>query len=157
MASSWGEIVNILRKREIDLAIAESCTGGFISSCITDVPGSSDVFMGGFVTYSNEMKMTILGVSEETLKDHGAVSEECAMEMVEGLERRLESGLSLSVTGIAGPSGGTEEKPVGTVFIGTRRRGSATVVREYHLEGLSRLEFKEKVSSISMKLLLERL
>ena len=106
-----------LRERKLTIGIAESCTGGLISHRITSVPGSSDYYMGSVISYSNEVKMRILGVKESTLDDFGAVSSECAQEMAEGVRRLLGTDIGLSVTGIAGPGGATPDKPVGLVYI----------------------------------------
>lgn len=110
-------LVRLLTESKRTLALAESCTGGFIANRITDVPGASVVFRAGFVTYSNEAKQTALGVKPETLATHGAVSEATAREMAEGARRGTGADFGLAVTGIAGPTGATEGKPVGTVFI----------------------------------------
>lgn len=107
-----------LQEKGLTLATAESCTGGRIGDRITDTAGSSDYFLGGVVAYSNEAKMGLLGVSSETLMAHGAVSHATALEMARGVKERFGAGLGLSVTGIAGPGGGSQEKPVGTVHIG---------------------------------------
>ena len=107
------------------MALAESCTGGYIGHRITRVPGSSAYFKTSAVTYSNESKSRFLGVQGATLKQHGAVSRETALAMAEGVRRQAEADIGLSVTGIAGPAGGTADKPVGTVWIGLARdRGS---------------------------------
>ncbi|HHD15137.1 MAG TPA: nicotinamide-nucleotide amidohydrolase family protein [Euryarchaeota archaeon] len=135
------------------MACAESCTGGFISSAITDVSGASSCFMGSVIAYSNDVKKDILGVANETIDAHGAVSMECAREMVEGVERLFGSDLSLSVTGIAGPEGGTDAKPVGTVFIGVKERGSPPHVEGFLLGGLSRKGFKKEVSDRALGML----
>jgi PncC family amidohydrolase len=107
-----------LRRRKLTLATAESCTAGLIAHRITNVPGSSDYFLGGIVAYANKTKLRLLDVSQEVLDRDGAVSEETAREMAQGARRALEADVGLSVTGIAGPGGGTEEKPVGLTFVG---------------------------------------
>jgi nicotinamide-nucleotide amidase len=110
-------IVRLLTERKATLALAESCTGGCIANRITNVPGASAVLLAGLVTYSNAAKQKFLGVLAETLDQHGAVSKAVASEMVEGARERTQVDYALSVTGIAGPSGGTPEKPVGTVHV----------------------------------------
>jgi len=111
-------VVRLLTERKLTLALAESCTGGAIANRITNVPGASAVFLAGIVSYSNEAKQKFLGVRAETLAEHGAVSEAVVREMAEGVRQQTGADFALSVTGIAGPGGGTPEKPVGTVFIG---------------------------------------
>ena len=111
------------------LATAESCTGGLISAEITSVSGSSDVFGFGVCTYANEAKMKLLGVKEETLASVGAVSEETAVQMAEGARKLAGADIAVSVTGIAGPTGGTSEKPVGTVYIGFSSEARTYAVR----------------------------
>lgn len=111
------DMIDLLRSKGLTLSLAESCTGGLIGATITDMPGASDVFMGSAVTYSNESKMSILGVSERALAEHGAVSEETAVEMAEGSLKAYGSDVALSVTGIAGPGGATDTKPVGLVYM----------------------------------------
>jgi nicotinamide-nucleotide amidase len=110
-------ILALLRERGLTLATAESCTGGLVSVRLTDVPGSSDVFVGGIVAYSNDVKAVQLGVPEDVLREHGAVSAETAAAMARGARERLDADVAVSVTGVAGPDGGTEEKPVGLVFL----------------------------------------
>ena len=112
------EIYNSAKQRNIKISCAESCTGGLIGATLTEFPGISEVFNGSAVTYSNESKKNILGVKSETLEKFGAVSEQCALEMAEGSLRIYNSDIAVSVTGIAGPDGGTELKPVGTVCFG---------------------------------------
>ncbi len=124
-----------LRELGWQLALAESCTGGGIAQTITDVPGSSAWFDRGFVTYSNAAKVEMLGVQQITLDNHGAVSQPTALEMAGGALNRSAAQLALAVTGIAGPDGGTPEKPVGTVFIGWQRRGQAAECVEMHFAG----------------------
>lgn len=119
------------RYRGVKVACAESCTGGLIGAALTDIAGSSDVFAGSAVTYSNEAKRNILGVRDETLREHGAVSEECACEMAGGALRIYGADYAVSVTGIAGPDGGSEGKPVGTVWFGfASDRGTRAVMRK---------------------------
>jgi nicotinamide-nucleotide amidase len=110
-------VLALLRERGLTLATAESCTGGLVSVRLTDVPGSSDVFVGGLVAYSNDVKAAQLGVPEDVLREHGAVSAETAAAMARGARERLGAAVAVSVTGVAGPDGGTEEKPVGLVFL----------------------------------------
>lgn len=110
-------IVESLKRQNKTLALAESCTGGAISNRITDVPGASEVFLGGIVSYSNSAKQKFLGVNPESLAAHGAVSDVVAREMAQGARERFGADFALAVTGIAGPGGGSAEKPVGTVFI----------------------------------------
>ena len=105
------------------LAVAESCTGGMLGHLITNVPGSSSYFKGGVIAYANEIKMGILGVTTETLDSYGAVSEQTVLEMAKGVRDVFRADIGISVSGIAGPDGGTEEKPVGTVWIGLSTSG----------------------------------
>ena len=118
-----------LERRQCRLAVAESCTGGLVGQRLTAVPGSSRVFVGGVVAYANEVKLDLLGVSADALAAHGAVSEQVAREMAAGIARTLRTEAALAVTGIAGPDGGTEEKPVGTVWIAALWQGK---VRAFH-------------------------
>ena len=113
-------IISILKKKKLKLAIAESCTGGLLSSAITSVNGSSKVFSMGLVTYSNQAKINILKVSSQVIKKYGAVSVQCCLAMVNNLSKISKSKVCVSITGIAGPKGGSKEKPVGLVFIGIK-------------------------------------
>lgn len=117
------------------IALAESCTGGYLAKLITDVPGSSDALWGGLVVYSNEAKMRFAGVRPETLAAHGAVSERTVIELVEGLFASTPADLALAVSGIAGPGGGSPEKPVGTVWIALARRGGKIHTRRESFGG----------------------
>ena len=148
-------VLTELRRDGETLAVAESCTGGLISKRITDISGASDVFLGGAVTYANEAKMKMLGVSKETLDRYGAVSEETAREMATGVRRVSESDFGISVTGIAGPTGGSEEKPVGTVFIAVDSKyGSA--VKKLTLSPMRDREYIRMVSAtLALYLVLE--
>jgi nicotinamide-nucleotide amidase len=124
-----------LRAKNLKLATAESCTGGMISAAFTDLSGSSDIFDRGFVTYSNEAKMDMLGVLQATLDAHGAVSEHTAKQMCEGALKNSLANITIAVTGIAGPSGGSDEKPVGLVYIGIAKKGSEPHVFKHIFAG----------------------
>ena len=139
------KIISILSKKKLTLATAESCTGGLISAALTDVPGASSVFMGCAVTYSNEMKKLLLGVSDDTLRNFGAVSRETAAEMAQGACKKLGVDIAAAVTGIAGPGGGTPEKPVGLVYVGICFKGNVNVI-ELRLKG-SRQAVRERTRS----------
>ncbi len=128
-------VAQVLRTQGGMLATAESCTGGWIAKLVTDIDGSSAWFQGGAVTYSNALKQALLGVTATTLEHHGAVSRECALEMVAGALARLDATIAVAVTGIAGPSGGTPDKPVGTVWIAWQRRGGQALVEVFHFDG----------------------
>ena len=144
-------VVDLLAKRGRTLAIAESCTGGLIGSRITDVAGSSEVFRYGFVTYANEAKQELVGVSQDALRSHGAVSDPVARQMAEGALKAGEADIAVAVTGIAGPAGGSEEKPVGTVFLGLAERGRETqVYQQFH--PWARAAFKRQVSQSALNL-----
>jgi PncC family amidohydrolase len=129
MVTIAARVVETLSNLGLTIAVAESCTGGLIGSLITDVPGSSRVFPGGVVAYANAPKRELLGVPAELLVAHGAVSGEAAAAMAEGVRRALGTDIGLSVTGIAGPTGGSAEKPVGTVFIACAAAEGVTVER----------------------------
>lgn len=144
-------IVRMLTERRQTVALAESCTGGFIANRITNVPGASVVFIAGLATYANEAKEKFLGVKNETIAAHGAVSEPVAREMAEGARQQTGSDFALSVTGIAGPGGGTPEKPVGTVFIGLARNGP-TIVKQFR-NNYDRETFKFTTSQQALDLL----
>ena len=148
-------VVRLLTERKKTLAMAESCTGGCIAHHVTNVPGASVVFLGGFVTYSNESKQKFLGVRAETLAAHGAVSEAVAREMAEGARSQLGADFAIAVTGIAGPDGGTKEKPVGTVFVGLA--GEFGTVVERKLNPFERGTFKEVTAWQALEMLRLRL
>jgi len=135
---------SLLKRKKLTLSIAESCTGGMISSRITDIPGSSEFFIGSAVTYSDTSKMKILNVREKTIKEHGAVSAETADEMSAGAAEVFHSDVSASVTGFAGPSGGSDMNPVGLVFISVRY-GNILRTTENLFKG-SRIDIKNAAS-----------
>jgi nicotinamide-nucleotide amidase len=128
-------LLALMDAKGMTLATAESCTGGLITAALTAIAGSSSVVMAGFVTYANDAKHKMVGVRQESLADHGAVSEEVAREMAEGARDRAGVSLALSCTGIAGPGGATPGKPVGLVFIGCAREGAATMVERHVFPG----------------------
>lgn len=129
------QVAERLKAKGLMLATAESCTGGGLSYWLTSLPGSSAWFDRGFVTYSNAAKMDMLGVNALTLDTHGAVSEAAAREMAEGALRKSRANFSIAITGIAGPDGGTPDKPLGTVWIAWGKRGGETIVKHHLFTG----------------------
>ena len=144
-------VVRLLTERKQTLALAESCTGGHIANRITNVPGASVIFSGGVVSYANTAKETLLGVKAETLQQHGAVSEAVAREMAMGARRQFGSDFAIAVTGIAGPGGGSAEKPVGTVFIGLA--SAEGVIVEHRVNNWDRLTFKDVTATQALEML----
>ena len=142
-------IVRMLTERHLTLATAESCTGGLLANRITDVPGASAVFLEGFVTYSNASKTALLGVPAELISAHGAVSEQVVRAMAEGVLAKSGATHALATTGIAGPGGGSEEKPVGTVWLALSSKGEETVSWKQHLP-LDRKAFKRAVTQSAL-------
>lgn len=143
-------IVDMLHKNKFTFSCAESCTGGMLSARLINVPGVSDVYKAGFVTYSNKSKRKLLGVKKNTLDKFGAVSEQTAKEMVKGALAAAKSDVAVALTGIAGPDGGTKEKPVGLVYIGCNVKGKVTV-KEYHFKG-NRAKVRESATSAALTL-----
>jgi nicotinamide-nucleotide amidase len=141
-------VLDRCRELGLTLATAESCTGGLVAAELTEIPGSSDAFVGSIVAYSNEVKGSALRVPEALLEPHGAVSEEVARAMAEGVRERLGADVAISVTGVAGPGGGTTEKPVGLVYVGVSGP-EGTDVRELRLPG-SRREVRERATAVSL-------
>ena len=145
-------VVKLLKERKETLAIAESCTGGFIANCITNVPGASDVFLAGYVTYANSSKTDILHVDPKMIEQHGAVSETIARAMAEGARARPASTYGLATTGIAGPCGGSDEKPVGTVYVALASADSATILEKLFFP-TDRETFKQLAAQTALDLL----
>ncbi len=150
-------VIEILREKGLTVATAESCTAGMISSRIADIPGSSDVLLGGVVSYANEVKIEILGVDPMTLAEHGAVSEECAEEMVRGVKHLTGADIAVSVTGIAGPGGGSREKPVGTVCFGIADSHGVTTETCHFGSMRSRDSLRRHTVSYALMKILERI
>ena len=147
------QLLEIARSRGVLIATAESCTAGMISAAITDIAGSSDIFDRGFVTYSNDAKIRMLGVSPKTLEDFGAVSEEIAKEMVLGVLKNSSANLAISVTGIAGP-GGSEFKPEGRVCFGVALKGEPPRTETVEFGAIGRANVRQKSVGHALSLLL---
>jgi nicotinamide-nucleotide amidase len=145
------------RAKSLKIVTAESCTGGLVAGALTDVAGSSDVFERGFVVYSNLAKRDCLGVSQQTLDQFGAVSAETVRAMAEGALARAPGQLSVAVTGIAGPGGGTPTKPVGLVYFAAARSGYETLVEEHRFGDIGRAGIRTKSVETALRLLARRL
>ncbi|WP_417453267.1 CinA family protein [Kiloniella sp.] len=150
------EILELCRAKGFQIATAESCTGGLIAGALTEIAGSSDVVDRGFVTYSNEAKHEMLGVRTEQISMHGAVSSPVASSMAEGAMKHSNAQLTVSVTGVAGPGGGTSQKPVGTVFIGTALENDRTLYQSYRFEG-DRTSVRQQTVHAALSFLKNRL
>jgi nicotinamide-nucleotide amidase len=138
------------------IATAESCTGGLVSGCLTAIPGSSTVIDSGFVTYSNEAKIRLLGVPRDAIASHGAVSDVVAAAMAEGALAQADADLAIACTGIAGPDGGTKEKPVGLVFLALAQTDQDAMVKRYVFAG-TRTDIRRATVAAALELLLNRL
>jgi len=147
------KIIRLLRKKRLKISFAESCTGGLLSSTITSVSGSSKVFTLGLVTYSNQSKITILKVSKNIIKKHGAASYEACLTMVKNLNKISKTNISVSITGIAGPKGGTKKKPVGLVFIGIKK-SNKILVRKYLFKNKKRTSIQIAAVNKALNLIL---
>jgi len=150
------ELGACMKDKGIKLATAESCTGGWIAKIITDIPGSSEWFTGSVVCYSNESKVSLLGVQKSTLTDLGAVSGDTVTEMVDGLFDHTNADVAVGVSGIAGPDGGTDDKPVGLVWLSWGRRGKPVYAKPFNFEG-DREEVRKKSIAQSLNNLLDLL
>jgi nicotinamide-nucleotide amidase len=142
-------VLDKCRSLGLKLAVAESCTGGMLGERITSIPGSSDVFLGGIIAYDNDVKVKALGVPAEDIKRYGAVSEHVALRMASGIREKMGADVGISVTGIAGPGGGTPEKPVGLVWIAVH--GSDTKARRFHLVG-DRAEIRQRAAQAALEI-----
>ena len=147
------KIVRLLGKKKLKISIAESCTGGLLSSSITSINGSSKVFTLGLVTYSNQSKINLLKVPKNIIRKHGAVSYETCLTMVKNLSKISKTNISVSITGIAGPKGGTKKKPVGMVFIGIKK-GNKTLVKKHLFKNKKRTSIQRAAVGKSLNLIL---
>lgn len=143
------------RKRGLKIATAESCTGGMVSAALTDIAGSSDVFERGFVTYSNDAKQEMLSVAAATLAAHGAVSTQTARAMAEGAIRNSRADIAVAITGVAGPGGGSAEKPVGLVCFAIARKDQATLERRQQFIDSGRTAIRQDATRMALDMLLE--
>jgi PncC family amidohydrolase len=148
------KIISLIRRKKMKLAIAESCTGGMLSSAITSISGSSKVFSMGLVTYSNQAKTNILKVNQKIMKKYGAVSVQCCLAMVNNLSKISKSKVCVSITGIAGPKGGSKKKPVGLVYIGIRI-GKKVFVNKCNFKDKGRAYIQRQTVKKSLNLLLK--
>lgn len=151
------DIINDAQRNGIKIVTAESCTGGLVSAALTDIAGSSTVFDRGFVTYSNESKIALLGVCEQTLDQHGAVSEHVARAMAEGALRNSMADLSIAITGIAGPGGGSEAKPIGLVHFASARKDLTTRHAVEYFGDVGRAQVRDRALHKALDMLRERL
>lgn len=149
------KVLETCRASSLMVATAESCTGGMVAAALTDIAGSSDVFERGFVTYSNRAKMELLGVGAATLERHGAVSAETAIEMALGALAHSNADLAVSVTGVAGPSGGTPDKPVGLVWFAVARKGGGTSSHQRRFGDTGRASIRADSTRFALELLAE--
>ena len=153
MKSKLHQIVKILKRKKLKISFAESCTGGLLSSAITSVSGSSKVFALGLVTYSNQSKNSVLKIPKKNIRIYGAVSYETCLSMVKNLSKIAKTGVSVSITGLAGPKGGTRKKPVGLVYIGIKK-GNKTLVKKHIFKNKGRLYIQKIAVNKSLDLIL---
>ena len=147
------KIINLLKKKKLKISFAESCTGGLLSSSITSISGSSKVFMLGLVTYSNKAKINILKVPKKIITKYGAVSYETCLYMVQNLSKISKTNISISITGIAGPKGGTTTKPVGLVYIGIKK-GNKIVIKKFLFKNKKRILIQKATVNRALNLIL---
>ena len=147
------KIVSLLTKKKMNISFAESCTGGLLASSITSISGSSKVFTLGLVTYSNNAKINILKVPKNIISRHGAVSHQTCMHMVKNLNKISKTNISVSITGVAGPNGGTKQKPVGLVYIGLKK-GNKLLVKKYFFKNKNRQQIQRATVNKALNLVL---
>ena len=150
------QVGDLLACKNLTLAVAESCTGGLLGHCITSISGSSTYFKGGVIAYSNDIKTSMLGVAPELLAREGAVSEAVAGAMAEGIMNRFGADIGIGITGVAGPTGGTDKKPIGLVYIGLTHNGDS-VVRKFSFSGETREQIKQAGAQAALEMLIKYL
>ena len=146
-------LINLLAKKKLKISIAESCTGGLLASTITSVSGASRIFNLGLVTYSNQAKIKVLKVNKNIIRKYGAVSHECCLEMVKNLSKISKANINVSITGVAGPKGGTKQKPVGLVYIGIKKVNKIQV-NKYMFKGNNRASIQKATVREALDLVL---
>jgi len=150
------KIISLLKRKKVKLAVAESCTGGMLSSAVTSVSGASKVFAMGLITYSNQSKMSILKVPKKIIQKYGAVSIQCCLSMVNNLSKISKSKICVSITGIAGPKGGTKQKPVGLVYIGVKN-GKKILVSKNQFRNKGRSTIQKATVKKALNLIIRQL
>ena len=153
MKKNAQKLVKLLSKKNLKISFAESCTGGLLSSSITSISGSSKVFTIGLITYSNQAKIKLLKVNKKTILKHGAVSYETCLSMVKNLSKISKTNISVSITGVAGPKGGTKQKPVGLVYIGIKK-GNKTIIRKNLFKNKNRYSIQKSTVNQAYKMIL---
>ena len=146
-------LIKLLIKKKIKISVAESCTGGLLASTITSISGASKIFNLGLVTYSNQAKIKILGVNKNIIKKYGAVSHECCYAMVKSLSKISKANINVSITGIAGPMGGTKQKPIGLVYVGIKK-GNKTYINKYLFKSKKRTLIQKATVKKTLDLIL---
>jgi len=153
MKKTLKKIINLLKKKKIKISLVESCTGGLLSTAITSISGSSKVFNLALVTYSNQSKIKVLKIPKKIIRKYGSVSEQVCLAMVKNINKIGKTNMSVSITGIAGPSGGTKKKPVGLVFIGIKK-GKKILVKRYLFKNKGRAYIQKATVNKSLRLIL---
>ena len=153
MKKNSQRIVRLLSKKKLKISFAESCTGGLLSSSITSISGSSKIFTLGLITYSNQSKINSLKVPKKIITKHGAVSHETCLSMVKNLNKISKTSISVSITGIAGPKGGTKDKPVGLVYIGIKK-GNRIIIKKFTFKDKKRISIQKATVNKSLNLIL---
>ena len=151
--NSINNLIRTLKRKKIKISCAESCTGGLLASTITSISGSSKVFNMGLITYSNNAKVKLLKVPKKTITKYGAVSHETCLSMVENLSKISKSNISISITGVAGPNGGTKQKPVGLVYVGLKK-GRKTIIKKNLFKNKGRIPIQKETVKEVLKIIL---